>query len=341
MLSFILLVNALIIFYQKLPTVQEDAMSRHAARTRLEKQQKAPKPLPMDYTEKILSDLAQKEKKILIWLNLLAFAGLFIFGLGLFLDIRFLMARIRGQEFFRSKDKHIQPNWTVGDILRLSVIFIFLSYLVQIIQILLLPASASADPGFMPLINTAVMDLAIFGFILYFVSVKYRQGLAALGLKLKNSLRSVFQALLSYTAFLPVLAVVFLLLTILASIFDYSPAQQILFEIIFNEKGVGALVFLAVLVVLIGPIVEEVFFRGFAYSALKKRCGVRKAMVLTAVIFAALHANLFGFLPIMLLGFLLAFVYEKTGSLISSITIHALHNGLMLGLSFLGRFCLT
>jgi membrane protease YdiL (CAAX protease family) len=81
-----------------------------------------------------------------------------------------------------------------------------------------------------------------------------------------------------------------------------------------------------------------VFFRGFAYNAVKRKWGIPSAMALTAIVFAGLHINLIGFLPIMMLGFLLAYMYEKTGSLISSITIHMIHNALTVGFWFSGKY---
>ena len=89
--------------------------------------------------------------------------------------------------------------------------------------------------------------------------------------------------------------------------------------------------------VLVGPIVEETFFRGFLYNALKKQWGMRWAMVTSGIFFALLHANWVGFLPIALLGITLAYVYELTGTLVASITLHALHNALVMGLLFAMR----
>jgi len=86
------------------------------------------------------------------------------------------------------------------------------------------------------------------------------------------------------------------------------------------------LLFLTIFVSVFGPLVEEMFFRGFMYSAIKKRLGVLAAAVLSAVVFSLLHANIVGFLPIMALGVLLAYLYETTGSLVASMTVHILHN---------------
>jgi membrane protease YdiL (CAAX protease family) len=73
------------------------------------------------------------------------------------------------------------------------------------------------------------------------------------------------------------------------------------------------------------------------YNAAKKAMGVFWAMMLTSAIFSALHTNLAGFLPIMALGMLLTYMYEKTGSLVSSITIHIIHNLAMVFFVFLAK----
>ena len=54
-----------------------------------------------------------------------------------------------------------------------------------------------------------------------------------------------------------------------------------------------------------------------------------------ACAFAALHAHPVGFLPIMLIGAVLAYLYEKTGTLVAPITAHIVHNLCMVGFVFL------
>ena len=58
-------------------------------------------------------------------------------------------------------------------------------------------------------------------------------------------------------------------------------------------------------------------------------------LTVTAGLFAALHAHIVGFFPIMVLGMLLAYIYEKTGTLVSSVTVHMIHNLSMVFLVFL------
>ncbi|NLO89132.1 MAG: CPBP family intramembrane metalloprotease [Clostridia bacterium] len=80
----------------------------------------------------------------------------------------------------------------------------------------------------------------------------------------------------------------------------------------------------------LAPLGEEVFFRGFAYPALRKRFGVVAGIVITALFFAALHFDAVRFIPIALGGIGLTWLYENTGSIITPIIAHSLWNTLML-----------
>lgn len=85
----------------------------------------------------------------------------------------------------------------------------------------------------------------------------------------------------------------------------------------------GLMVFLAVGV---APFVEELFFRGYAYPVLKRHLG-KRALWVSALLFASVHLYLINFLPIFLIGLLLARLYERTGTLAAPIVAHATANG--------------
>lgn len=88
---------------------------------------------------------------------------------------------------------------------------------------------------------------------------------------------------------------------------------------------VAVTVFLAVGV---APIVEELFFRGYAYPVLKYHAGDH-ARWLSALLFAGVHLYVVNFLPIFLLGWALASMYERSRSLAVPIVAHATVNGLV------------
>ncbi|HTL52871.1 MAG TPA: type II CAAX endopeptidase family protein [Planctomycetota bacterium] len=89
--------------------------------------------------------------------------------------------------------------------------------------------------------------------------------------------------------------------------------------------------------VVLAPLLEELFFRGFLYGGLRRWMSAPAAMVLSAAVFAAMHP-MQNHLPIFFLGMFLAYTYEKTGNLGASMAVHFTHNlivTLVMGLAFL------
>lgn len=81
---------------------------------------------------------------------------------------------------------------------------------------------------------------------------------------------------------------------------------------------------------------EELFFRGVMFRMAAK--GTKKtifAIVLTGLVFALFHDNIYGFVSIFLAGVLLAYIYYLTGSLWLSILAHMIHNGLQVILIYI------
>jgi membrane protease YdiL (CAAX protease family) len=86
---------------------------------------------------------------------------------------------------------------------------------------------------------------------------------------------------------------------------------------------------LAVLsMVILGPIVEELIFRGLLFGALAPRLGVLASALITALIFGAVHGDLVLFPTLAALGFVAALAYAATGNLWVPITLHMLNNAL-------------
>jgi len=86
--------------------------------------------------------------------------------------------------------------------------------------------------------------------------------------------------------------------------------------------------------VLLFPVVEELFFRGFLLTFLKNYTSTWMAIILSGGVFAFAHLNLGAVLPLWFLGVVLGVAYEHTGSLVVPISVHACFN-LATGLSLL------
>ncbi|MBH0197508.1 MAG: CPBP family intramembrane metalloprotease [Nitrospira sp.] len=79
--------------------------------------------------------------------------------------------------------------------------------------------------------------------------------------------------------------------------------------------------------VIFAPIFEELAFRGLLFAVLRRRFSFVPAALLSASIFALAHGyGLIGFISVLWSGFLWAWIYEKTGSLIPGMIAHAMNN---------------
>ena len=92
---------------------------------------------------------------------------------------------------------------------------------------------------------------------------------------------------------------------------------------------------LAPFIVLIVPLSEEVFFRGYVMPFVAQRAGTAAGVAMSSVLFAAVHFNLTGLPVYLTIGAVLAFVYLRTRALLAPIVAHMTHNALVLALSFL------
>ncbi len=78
----------------------------------------------------------------------------------------------------------------------------------------------------------------------------------------------------------------------------------------------------------LAPVGEELLFRGYIYPVLKKHSDIYFSAVLSGVFFGLVHGHLWSLVPLSILGVILAFVYEWSGSLWASILLHAAFNTL-------------
>jgi len=84
--------------------------------------------------------------------------------------------------------------------------------------------------------------------------------------------------------------------------------------------------------VLFAPVFEEVFFRGFLYPVVARRLGFYPAIVITAILFASIHATQLKYswgpvLIIFLVGIALTTVRALKKSLSATILMHMAYNG--------------
>jgi membrane protease YdiL (CAAX protease family) len=78
--------------------------------------------------------------------------------------------------------------------------------------------------------------------------------------------------------------------------------------------------------VLVAPLSEEIFFRGFLFSGFRQRFGWKKAALLSSVFFSLAHMELVTLIPTFILGYLLAYLFHRSNSLWPGVILHFLVN---------------
>jgi len=101
------------------------------------------------------------------------------------------------------------------------------------------------------------------------------------------------------------------------------PDQQIQSDVLVK---IWVLPIIGLSVVVGAPIAEELAFRGFVYGGLRRRFTVPVAALLSGLLFSLAHGQLGLIVPLTLTGAILALVYERTGSIWTSMSLHVLVN---------------
>jgi membrane protease YdiL (CAAX protease family) len=109
-------------------------------------------------------------------------------------------------------------------------------------------------------------------------------------------------------------------------------SRQMIVEVFTGSETIGQRVLIIFLAVVLAPIVEEFLFRFFLYGVFKRYCGWFLALALNSLLFAAAHVHFPSFAPLFALGCCLTIAYEWSGSILVSMTMHALFNAVMLTL---------
>jgi membrane protease YdiL (CAAX protease family) len=120
--------------------------------------------------------------------------------------------------------------------------------------------------------------------------------------------------------------VLYLAFTVFYSLVITEPKQKDIAES-FGPTGIQVL-----LIVIAAPIAEETCFRGMLFGGLREKLPRLAAALITGLIFGALHVltGVSAVPPLIVLGFLLALLYERTGSIVPGILLHMINNSIAL-----------
>lgn len=221
-------------------------------------------------------------------------------------------------------------TWGLGEVVGIAIVFmVSLPVIVQAIGVEEMPTLAELS-AFAVAQNVLFLALAA-----YVARTRYHRPLTELGLRADRWPWHAAAGIIVGAVTLPLsaaseqLAVSIIGLIVGPRRAEAMAAAEHANDVLTRLLGTGlstpALIWILILVGVVVPVGEEIFFRGFVYGTLR-RWGVVPAVLLSAVYFGAVHQQVVHFLPITVLGIVLALLYERTGSLIPSMTVHGINN---------------
>jgi membrane protease YdiL (CAAX protease family) len=189
---------------------------------------------------------------------------------------------------------------------------------------------AIADPE---LESVAAKDIAqvVFGLALILGALVF--ALASTGGKLGAALRSLGFRDMAWRL-VGMAALAWLIYIICAGILSplLQPEQEdVAKEIGGDEGGTFAMIVAGFLIVVVAPLSEEIFFRGFMFAGLRKAMPLWIAAVISASVWGSLHltgGNIGVAVQLAVFGVILAYLYERSGSLWAPIMAHGVNNAI-------------
>ena len=261
----------------------------------------------------------------------LARVGVMLFVLGLtcdaYLVYRFFFSNTT-QLSGRDCLKVSPPTWGLRE-LALATAAILGAFSIINILYLLLTAYSARDWVPLMIISNVLLELSFLAAAAqFFLNRGIGMG-TAFGLRAISTVDALHWGVVFGLGSLPPVQLLVMLSEKLLQAFGLKSSEQEIAELFTITNSRPLLILLVIFAVIIAPVFEECFFRGFAYPVLKQRLGMWRGLVVVSGVFAISHAHLPSVAPLFVLALGFGLSYELTGSLLVPITMHALFNSIM------------
>lgn len=258
--------------------------------------------------------------------NLIGMLGGFLLGAAFI--ILFLKKSKPSRDLLRE-----YARWGFWDIFKIGALYI-------VVLVVLLGGFSSYFQGYdrdvLRIIADVTARLVICVAIIAVVVGQRMNGYAALGLQ-KNLLRNrLRESVFGYLAFLPFFFGLTFFTWLLFYVLGENMDPQGIVKSVAAEQDKTIILLWILVICVMAPISEELFFRGLLYGYMRERIGGKWAIFLSGVVFALLHGNTFSLIPIAALGIWLAILYERNRDITVPIIAHAIFNSLSLVLILAG-----
>lgn len=168
--------------------------------------------------------------------------------------------------------------------------------------------------------------------ILFLARASFARRLKGFGLDAKTIVKDFGVALVNLLTAWPVVMLMLIVTIFLGELIwgkNFQMQQHEELELIMAHPHLSLRILIVVTAVLIVPAFEEMLFRGLFQTMIRSFVkGPWRAIFISSVLFALVHANAQHWAGLLALSVCLGYSYEKTGSLFRPIFIHSLFNAM-------------
>ena len=246
---------------------------------------------------------------------------------GLLLPVGVLLFRsARRPENYERGGRVMSEGYGLLDVFGIGVLWVIFSALALLPIFAAPPASVDITPGAILGSSAALGVVGVLPFALVLGRGQILERFGLYEIHWKRVILSTFLGLISIYA---VVAAINLagFPRFLESVFGELDLQEAV-RMLAEAKDKNVKIAMVISAVILAPLIEEVIFRGYIYPAMKQLTHTVFAIVFSSLFFSLVHGNVLNSLSLFVVGAALAIVYEKSGSLVAPIALHAVFNGI-------------
>ncbi len=201
------------------------------------------------------------------------------------------------------------------------------------ITTILLPDLSESQKALLENLVFCIGAVIIIGIIIYVARDSFARRLKGFGLDIKTIPKDLFFAFVNLLSVWPLIFAAMIITIFFGKIIlgrDFYLEQHEALKTITAYPQLLLRVFIIVTTVIVGPVLEEMLFRGLLQTMMRSffesRNRIWLAILISSGLFAMVHANAGHWPALFMLALCLGYSYEKSGSLLRPIFIHSLFN---------------
>jgi membrane protease YdiL (CAAX protease family) len=232
-------------------------------------------------------------------------------------------------------------SWTGADVTFVILFFIVASYVAGVIPTCIINYLSDANAptnenlsiveySFYLSSNFLLIHLPGIFLCIMFVTKLHRQFIYRLPNIDNTTIKNIKYGCLCFVRIIAPVMLTSLISGIVLKQFGYDVQPQEILIAFTQSDSLLINIYIAVIAIFVGPIFEELIFRGILFQYVLKYTSIPVAVFAVSAVFAGIHGHIPSFMPIFVLGCGLSLAYLKSGSIVVPITMHVLFNALNL-----------